>query len=224
MPSLFTYRVTHDTGFAPNPFGGICTLVTCKPKIRLAAMPGDWIAAIAASNKEVRRIRNRLVYAMRVSRKLTMEEYDQLARTSLKMKVADARSSDPVKRVGDSIFDFRHDTPTPRPSMHSHSPKTLAKDQRGGYALLSDHFYYFGDKAIELPTGMLAIFPQSQGHRSAANHEFFDDFVAWIEALGFPPKMLIGQPIQPTSPIIGQVLSCAPGKKVKPDMPKSRCK
>lgn len=224
MPTLFTYRITHDTGFAPNPFGGVCTLVTCKPKIRLAAMPGDWIAAIAAASPELRSHKNRLLYAMRVTTKMTMAEYDELTRKTLKIKLAEAHSNDPVKRVGDSIFDFRYDPPTPRPSMHSHSPKTLAKDQRGGYALLSDHFYYFGDKAIELPTGMLTIFPQSQGHRSAANDEFFDAFVAWIEGLGFPPNTLIGQPVQPTNPIAGSGPSCVPSISVTPDKPKSLCK
>ncbi len=187
-------------------------------------MPGDWIAAVAASNKEVGRIRNRLVYAMRVTSKLTLEEYDDLTRASLKIKLADARSNDPVRRVGDSIFDFRHDPPTPRPNMHSHSPKTLAKDQRGGYALLSDHFYYFGDRAIALPAGMFAIFPQSQGHRSAANDEYVNDFMAWIEGLGFPLNTLIGRPIQPTNPIAGSGPSCVPSKIVTPVTPKSRCK
>lgn len=31
---LFAYKMTHDTGFAPNPFWGYLTLATCKPKIR----------------------------------------------------------------------------------------------------------------------------------------------------------------------------------------------
>ena len=26
MPKLFSYVVDHDLGFAPNPFGGFCTL------------------------------------------------------------------------------------------------------------------------------------------------------------------------------------------------------
>lgn len=29
-PTLFSYIVDHDLGFAPNPFGGYCTLVRCK--------------------------------------------------------------------------------------------------------------------------------------------------------------------------------------------------
>ena len=31
---LFAYKMTHDTGFAPNPFWGWMTLATCKSQIR----------------------------------------------------------------------------------------------------------------------------------------------------------------------------------------------
>ena len=31
---LISYKVKHDTGFAPNPYFGILTLATCKPAIR----------------------------------------------------------------------------------------------------------------------------------------------------------------------------------------------
>ena len=41
---LFAYKMTHDTGFAPNPFWGCLTLATCKPKIRESKRPGDWVA------------------------------------------------------------------------------------------------------------------------------------------------------------------------------------
>lgn len=200
MPTLFTYRITHDTGFAPNPFGGICTLVTCKPKIRLAAEPGDWVAAIGASNPEIGTHRNRLIYAMRVSDKLTLQQYDELSKRVHKVKIADSTSSDPIKRVGDSIFDFTHNPPLPRPSMHSSSRKTLDKDLRGEYALISDHFYYFGDGSIELPAGWLTLFPQAQGHRSRLNDPYLNEFVEWINSRGFEANCLHGQPIQSTKP------------------------
>ena len=32
--SLFSYVVARDTGFAPNPSGGYCTLANCKFKKR----------------------------------------------------------------------------------------------------------------------------------------------------------------------------------------------
>ena len=165
----------------------------------MTALPGDWIAAVAAVSSEIGSHKNRLIFAMRISEKITMSEYDETTRSQLKVKVANRHSSDPVKRVGDSIFDFKYSPPQPRPSMHSHSPKNLDKDLRGGYALLSDHFYYFGDQAIELPAALSAIFPQSQGHRSEANDPYVDEFVNWIENIGFKLNQLIGQPIQPTS-------------------------
>ncbi|WP_225761747.1 hypothetical protein [Acinetobacter sp. Marseille-P8610] len=31
---IFSYVVSRDFGFAPNPFFNFCTLATCKPKIR----------------------------------------------------------------------------------------------------------------------------------------------------------------------------------------------
>ena len=40
---LHSYVVARDYGFAPNPFFGVCTLATCKPKIRSAAKLGDWV-------------------------------------------------------------------------------------------------------------------------------------------------------------------------------------
>ena len=31
---VYEYVMTSDSGFAPNPFHGACTLACCKPKIR----------------------------------------------------------------------------------------------------------------------------------------------------------------------------------------------
>ena len=35
--TLYSYTVAADTGFAPNPFHGFCTLACCKPGIRRTA-------------------------------------------------------------------------------------------------------------------------------------------------------------------------------------------
>ena len=50
--------------------------------------------------------------------------------------------------------------------------------------LLSDHFYYFGDHAIELPEDLLPIVKQGQGHRSWSNVPYTDAFVGWLEGIG----------------------------------------
>ncbi len=40
MTKLYSYVVVHDHGVAPDPSGGLCSLVICKPKIRLRASVG----------------------------------------------------------------------------------------------------------------------------------------------------------------------------------------
>ena len=47
---LFSYKLTNDSGFAPNPFGRVMTLATCKPKIRQSKIPGDWIAGFTSGH------------------------------------------------------------------------------------------------------------------------------------------------------------------------------
>jgi hypothetical protein len=47
---LYSYVVTHDTGFSPNPFWGCCTLADCKPAIRRTAKIGDWVVHKCGDN------------------------------------------------------------------------------------------------------------------------------------------------------------------------------
>ena len=72
--NLHSYIVRYDSGFAPNPFFGYCTLATCKPDIRGRACINDWIVGTGSANKEIRR-GGRLVYAMRVTGEHTFQQY-----------------------------------------------------------------------------------------------------------------------------------------------------
>nr|VFJ59871.1 MAG: hypothetical protein BECKDK2373B_GA0170837_10879 [Candidatus Kentron sp. DK] len=69
---LFSYIVAHDYGFAPNPFFGVCTLATCKPIIRRTATIGDWIIGTGSSKN---RKQGSIVYVMRITEKMTFNEY-----------------------------------------------------------------------------------------------------------------------------------------------------
>jgi Nucleotide modification associated domain 2 len=53
QPSVFSYVVTHDKGFAPNPYFGFLTLATCKPQIRKSARVGDWLSLVAQPTTRV---------------------------------------------------------------------------------------------------------------------------------------------------------------------------
>ncbi len=79
MPNLFSYVVDHDHGFAPNPFGGFCSLAKCKyggsrRNIVEMARVGDWIAGTGGSSRKSAG-HGRLVYAMRVDEIKPLDEY-----------------------------------------------------------------------------------------------------------------------------------------------------
>ncbi len=80
MPRLFSYVVDHDLGYSPNPFGRFCTLAYCKfsssgrPNIVELAQVGDWVAGTGGLNSQSAG-HGRLIYAMRVTERLTLKGY-----------------------------------------------------------------------------------------------------------------------------------------------------
>lgn len=208
-PVLWTYRLRYDNGAAPNPFGGTCTLVICKPRIRRNAAVGDWVAGTGAVTSGLPDADHRLVYVMKVTQKMTMRKYDSYTRRSLPSKVPDTRSSDPRRWVGDSVYDFS--TKPPRVRLGVHSKENRETDLGGEYALLSDHFYYFRKAAIPLPEGLCAIVKRGQGEKSNANAPYIDRFVEWIEGLGHPPTTVLGDPIT-WPPTAASMKACASGR------------
>ncbi|MCD4726299.1 MAG: hypothetical protein K8R46_01455 [Pirellulales bacterium] len=81
--TLFSYVVHHDTGMAPNPNDGFCTLVYCKfmkhkskrRNIVELAKEGDWIIGTGGKNKKISSGHNTIIYIMRVDEKLPFVEY-----------------------------------------------------------------------------------------------------------------------------------------------------
>ena len=65
MVTHYAYRMDHDTGFAPNPDDGLCTLCGCKTtKVEKWANVGSWIVGIGGNNTGVP---NKLIFAMKIS-------------------------------------------------------------------------------------------------------------------------------------------------------------
>ena len=192
MVTLFSYCVAHDTGAAPNPFWGICTLVICKPAIRRKAEIGDWIVGTGSINSPVEDMGGKVVYVMKVTKKLTMEEYDTFTQQYLPEKVPDWSSRDPRRRLGDSIYDFSCTPPRMRQGVHNE--KHQQKDMSGLNALLSNHFWYFGDKACKLPDNLRQIVKQGPGHRSKSNEPYAEKFLKWLDSLGLESNRLHGRP------------------------------
>ena len=192
-PRLYSYVIPFDDGAAPNPFDGMCTLTICKPKIRSSARPGDWIAGVGSKNAHSGDLRGHLVYAMRVSEVVTLQEYDQRAAAEWPHRIPDIGSMDLSRRLGDCIYDYSGQQVQQRPGVHG--PGNARRDLGGKNALIAKtEFYYFGSRAKKLPRNLRPICPTTQGHRSGKNKDHLADFEKWIRGLGLAPGQLYGWP------------------------------
>lgn len=191
---LYSYSLRYDAGSAPNPFWGICTLVICKPVIRRCAEEGDWVVGLGSTKSPIGNKSDYVVYAMRVSRKLTMQKYDEYCRMHHSEKIPQWRNRKDYKlRLGDCIYDYSQGKP-PKLRDSVHTERNRERDLGGLYALISNHFYYFGDKPIRLLDPLRPIIHATQGHKSDANQPYIEEFINWIESQGYKLNTLFGEP------------------------------
>jgi Nucleotide modification associated domain 2 len=183
MPSVYIYVVDRDLGFAPNPFHGFCSLATCKPRIRNSAQIGDWIVGVGGGRL---RAPGRCVFAMKVSRKVTFNEYWENDEFKDKRPV---RNGSKKMMLGDNIYFHNAETNTwtQAHSHHSHPDGTLNefnknRDTQSRNVLLSNHFYYFGSAAPEFPTNLLKNigYENGIGHRKFSFDEA-ETLVEWLQ-------------------------------------------
>ncbi len=196
MNKLFSYVLRFDDGAAPNPFGGICTLTICKPAIRRSASVGDWIIGTGSKNSRLKDgkiydLSDTIVYAMKVSEKQTLSEYDFHCQHKLKSKIPKWHSKIFQRRIGDCIYDFTTKNVVEiRQSVHNEWNKS--RDLSGKFSLLSDHFYYFGETARSLPLELRTIIKRNQGHRTIEQIDLISKFEEWISQ--FEANKIYGDP------------------------------
>lgn len=195
QPTLFSYVVRYDDGAAPNPYGGVCTLVICKPVIRRTAEKGDWIVGLGSKSNPVKKdYSGRIVYVMKITEKMTMKEYDEYTKERLPEKIPDLSSADKYRRLGDSIYNFSLKGIPQRPGVHKR--KNRKTDMSGKFALLSKEFVYFGDQTILPPPSLKGILHSYRGHRSTMNGPYVNDFLAWWKTnrTDFASRRVRGEP------------------------------
>jgi len=181
---LYSYVVARDYGFAPNPFFGVCTLATCKPKIRKAAKVGDWIVGTGSKSYK---LDGRLVYAMKVSEILTYNGYWRDGR--FRNKRPNLRGS--VKQAfGDNIY--HQDSQTKKwvqenshHSLKDGSPNAanIEHDTQTPTVLIGTEFAYWGEAAVRIPAKFRPVCAH-RGHKSIFGQDFLECFVDWIKSLG----------------------------------------
>lgn len=162
----FSYVVARDYGFAPNPFNGYCTLATCKPRIRHSAKVGDWVFGTGSSPAG---LKENLIYAMRVTEKMTFNEYWDDQRFQTKKPLMKGCSL--KKMYGDNVYHFsgrkwhqadsHHSLEGGRVNRHN-----LERDTSVDAVLISSDFYYFGRGAVRIPKRYLPhIVKSGPGYR-----------------------------------------------------------
>lgn len=189
---LHSYVVRYDSGFAPNPFYGYCTLATCKPLIRKSAAIGDWIVGCGSNDRSVRR-GGHLVYAMRVTETLRFRAYSSDPRFRPKIPY---RNGSRKQSCGDNIY-YRNASDTAwlqRDSFHSKvdgslNPDHLARDTGVDRVLVSDDYIYFGGYGPLFPEHLrnsygLDVCKSGRGVSHLSDQELVAQFVHWVRSFG----------------------------------------
>jgi hypothetical protein len=173
---LFAYKMTHDTGFAPNPFHAMLTLANCKPCIRKYKKTGDWIAGFTSRELNGDDVgKEKLVYLMKVTGKIPYNEYWN--NPLYKLKKPNLQSSQVTAKTGDNIYkpnninaelytDFEQ---IPNKNHYDEEAKIL--DISGKYVLISECFYYFGSKPLKIDKEIKPCIPKGQSAHGARTQD-----------------------------------------------------
>ncbi|MFM9985611.1 MAG: hypothetical protein ACKVOK_10295 [Flavobacteriales bacterium] len=185
---MYSYLVEHDLGLAPNPFGGYCTLAVCKSEIRKSRKLsiGDWIVgtgSVALEEASKKRFKDKLIYAMKVTERITLEDYWSDSRFQYKKPIMNGTL---VTMYGDNFYHKdSNENWIQEDSAHcmtngSCNPDHLRKDTSGKNVLISDHFYYFGNSAPLIPKEFQEICYTTQGQKIVTPEELMVSFIAWF--------------------------------------------
>lgn len=181
--SLYAYKLTHDTGFAPNPFWGVLTLATCKPKMRLKRAEGDWIAGFTSTSLCGDRPGDeRLIYLMHVDEKRRIAEFFEDDRFVDKKPSPDSEHA--VRRAGDNIYRPRRpDAVQPSDFEQLRNPHhwdgssncgvgdARKRDVNGEFVLIGKQFVYFGREALHIPVELRPAVPSGMSKYGAPTYD-----------------------------------------------------
>ncbi len=189
---LLKYVMTSDIGLAPNPYFGICSLAVCTPNHKNARLcVDDWI--VGHSTKATG---NKLIYAMRVTRILTMPEYFKEYPKKHPNPYGDQK-----QRCGDNFYYKSSGKWKRKPSPCHNNVRAFVKDQGKRVFLAEDEkcFWYFGGITDGKTTGFKEEFREliqgRQGFSYVYDEDVIERFTKWLTEYGC--SGLIGEPRDP---------------------------
>lgn len=175
MSNLYTYVVRQDTGLAPNPYWGWCTLAVCTPNHQGSrAIPGDWIAGFLSKERGYR-----FLYAMQVLEVLNLDNYYNDSR--FQSKKPDLRGTW-KQRCGDNFYSLGEDKEWIQHRNRFHLDEaTKRQDTRFAKVFVARRFWYLGASAASIPE---ILAPLVGGRSARVNHDLrlVIEFRRWVEA------------------------------------------
>ena len=203
-----SYVVKHDCGFAPNPFGGVLTLATCKPVIRKSACVGDWVMGTGSSEGIGS---GKLLFIAEVSKVVTLEEYGHSEEYAFKIP----RKSDKGSRCGDNIYYKNEEGEWNQRENEFHKPHHQNQDIAGENVLVCEKFWYFGEAALEIPSQFVGLVKSGPGHKNNVGNPEVPAFLAWVRSHktgihGKPSSEIGSESCLPTRCTCVQAPSCLP--------------
>ncbi len=177
--AYYSYKITRDYGFAPNPFFGFCTLACCKPHIRLKAELNDWIIGTGA---KANNLLNHLIFIMKVTEKLSFEEYWSDKRFIRKRPVINGSLA---QVHGDNIYYKETDIWHQLNSHHSLDNgdvnlDNLRQDLSGSYVLVSDRFIYLGKNNVEVPDKFKSLCSNIRDYYTIKDDDLALEFIGFL--------------------------------------------
>src|SRR4029077_11125131 len=145
-----------DTGCAPNPLWGYCTLAICTPNhqgVRLES--GDWIMGHTSREEG-----HKLVYAMEISEVLDYAEYYTDPRFEKKKPRFDRTWRE---ACGDNIYYCEGNSWKQAPSKVHRDREARAADTKYHKVFMAKRFYYFGTRAQNIRPEFRGLIRDRQG-------------------------------------------------------------
>lgn len=175
MSKLYTYIVRNDTGLAPNPFWGYCTLAVCTPNHQGSRVKPneDWIAGFLEKKHGYK-----FIYAMEVSERVHMHSYFNEKRFSEKIPQVNGSW---MQRCGDNFYSQdelgqwqQHET------LFHEGTYYKNKDTKNPRVFVAKRFWYLGREAAILPEQFK---PLVGGRGARVNHPdgLPEQFKDWVQ-------------------------------------------
>lgn len=140
----------------------------------IKAKKGEWFVGISPKDRG-----NKLVYAMQISETMNFNDYYNDNRFQNKKPKLNGNWKE---RCGDNFYKIdKNDEWIQDPNPFHPYDKYIGKDTKYPVVFISEHYYYFGEKAVQIPDEFRELILDRQGCKFAFDEKLVDGFLFWLK-------------------------------------------